>query len=71
MKQYLWKGTIAGKYIPKISWKQATLRKEEGGLGIKDITRNIACMAKHVMRPALVGQLLTCFGVWPGHLMDW
>ncbi|GAA0156008.1 reverse transcriptase [Lithospermum erythrorhizon] len=49
MKQYLWKGAVAGKYIPKVSWKQATLRKKEGGLGIKDVrTRNIAFMSKHV-----------------------
>ncbi|GAA0162020.1 reverse transcriptase [Lithospermum erythrorhizon] len=49
MKQYMWKGATAGKYIPKVSWKQATLKKEEGGLGIKDIrTWNMACMAKHV-----------------------
>ncbi|GAA0151807.1 reverse transcriptase [Lithospermum erythrorhizon] len=49
MKQYLWKGAIVGKFIPKVSWKQATLRKMEGGLGIKDLkTWNMACMAKHI-----------------------
>ncbi|GAA0151132.1 reverse transcriptase [Lithospermum erythrorhizon] len=49
MKCYLWKGSHNGKYISKVSWKQATLRKEKGGLGIKDIQKwNLACMSRHV-----------------------
>ncbi|GAA0157774.1 hypothetical protein LIER_38518 [Lithospermum erythrorhizon] len=49
MKRFMWKGTTAGKYLPKVSWKQATLRKEVGGLRIKSLySWNLACMAKHV-----------------------
>ncbi|GAA0138508.1 reverse transcriptase [Lithospermum erythrorhizon] len=49
MKACLWKGTSEDKFLPKVSWKQATLRKEEGGLGIKSIQSwNITCMAKHL-----------------------
>ncbi|GAA0142933.1 hypothetical protein LIER_03726 [Lithospermum erythrorhizon] len=37
IKAYLWKSAAGGRYLPKVSWKQAILRKEEGGLGIKGI----------------------------------
>ncbi|GAA0174927.1 hypothetical protein LIER_41817 [Lithospermum erythrorhizon] len=34
-----------GSYLPKVSWKQATLEKDEGSLGIKDVFNwNRACM---------------------------
>ncbi|GAA0160070.1 hypothetical protein LIER_16708 [Lithospermum erythrorhizon] len=42
---YLWKADLNGKYF----WKQAVFKKEEGGLGLKDIHMwNLACMAKHI-----------------------
>ncbi|GAA0154120.1 hypothetical protein LIER_43259 [Lithospermum erythrorhizon] len=49
MKAYLWNGTSSSKYCPKISWKQATLSKDEGGLGLKGLHDwNRAGMANHV-----------------------
>ncbi|GAA0161074.1 hypothetical protein LIER_17478 [Lithospermum erythrorhizon] len=30
MKSFLWKRVSSGKFLPKASWKQATLKKEEG-----------------------------------------
>ncbi|GAA0146710.1 hypothetical protein LIER_06600 [Lithospermum erythrorhizon] len=49
IKAYLWKGDVNGSYLPKISWKQMVLKKDEGGLGLKDIyVWNLACMAKHI-----------------------
>lgn len=34
---YLWKGTVEGNHSAKVSWEVATLAKEEGGLGIRDL----------------------------------
>ncbi|GAA0154229.1 hypothetical protein LIER_12277 [Lithospermum erythrorhizon] len=49
LKDFLWKGVDSGRFLLKVSWKQAILRKEEGGLGIKGIyVWNVACMAKHL-----------------------
>ncbi|GAA0165579.1 hypothetical protein LIER_40012 [Lithospermum erythrorhizon] len=49
MKSFLSKGAHGGGYLPKTSWKQTTLRKNEGGLKIKDLYRwNLACMPKHI-----------------------
>ncbi|GAA0144367.1 reverse transcriptase [Lithospermum erythrorhizon] len=49
MKSCSWKGSSVEKFPPKVSWKQATLKKSEGGLGVKIIqTWNMACMAKHI-----------------------
>ncbi|GAA0162197.1 reverse transcriptase [Lithospermum erythrorhizon] len=49
MKRFLWKGKANGKFLPKVAWKQVTMRKNEGGLGIKKIKEwNIACMTQHL-----------------------
>ncbi|GAA0142491.1 hypothetical protein LIER_35578 [Lithospermum erythrorhizon] len=49
MKKFLWKGKANGKFLPKVAWKQATMRKNEGGLGIKKIKEwNVACMTQHL-----------------------
>ncbi|GAA0148121.1 hypothetical protein LIER_36657 [Lithospermum erythrorhizon] len=34
LKAFLWQGKDSGQYLSKVSWKQATLRKEKGGLEV-------------------------------------
>ncbi|GAA0170760.1 hypothetical protein LIER_24952 [Lithospermum erythrorhizon] len=49
MKKFLWKGVSAGKFLPKVSWKKATLRQEEGGLGIKSLHLWNSCIGKEAL----------------------
>ena len=37
MSRFLWKGSSLGPCHYKVSWKQCCLRKEEGGLGFKEL----------------------------------
>ncbi|XP_018467689.2 uncharacterized protein LOC108839423 [Raphanus sativus] len=37
--QFLWGGTETKRSIAKVAWKTVTLPKEEGGLGLRDISR--------------------------------
>ncbi|CAA7040466.1 unnamed protein product [Microthlaspi erraticum] len=44
---YLWKGSIEGHHSARVAWSTVTTPKEEGGLGIKDLTTwNKACCLK-------------------------
>ncbi|XP_050233005.1 uncharacterized protein LOC126681507 [Mercurialis annua] len=36
-KNFLWKGAVDIKYVNLVAWKSVCMKKEEGGLGIKDL----------------------------------
>lgn len=44
---FLWKWTLEGSHSARVSWENVTYSKEEGGLGIKDLSCwNKACTLK-------------------------